>query len=203
MHGTQETPQLVLCLVKTALNSRAGPIVVSLELPEMAKNPTSPIWKGTDGRTSVAMQQLVKQLQDMAAVNARLSLDFHAECLMTEPPKDYDSFVNKCYGDNLLKSIDKGYLIALSGNNHAQRTRKDFMPTGGYLPLSVRTVEIVAANDGNVYGCYGPDGCHQYVMQGLHEYNDIRGFAPDTKHDYDYIYVLNSMTASPPANAAK
>lgn len=205
MHGTQESPDLALCLVKDALARRDGPVVVSLELPADAGDAQSLFWNGTDGRSSLAMQGLVVQLMVMTAIEPRLSVDFHAECPMSEMPTDFNAFVNECYGRNLVASAAKGYLIALSGNVHALRTLPAYVggtykPAGGYLPANVRTVDIVTVDDGSFWGCQD-NGCGVHVLKGSHDLAGLSGFQPDTARGYDYLYVLQTSTASPPAAA--
>jgi hypothetical protein len=60
MHGSAEVPALVRCLIEVALASKHENLFVSLEQQPTARDPSSDLWRGTDGRASEAMWALTQ-----------------------------------------------------------------------------------------------------------------------------------------------
>ncbi len=131
MHGTREGPRLFLGLVRLVSRHHASPPVVALEIPTTEQRAldrylvtgddavlrASPFFKSEikDGRSSVAMVQLLSQLraEKLAAV-----LCFDSVAATTPQERDTAMAQN-------LKRFAKKYpdakLLVLSGGIHAQR----------------------------------------------------------------------------------
>lgn len=191
-HGTREAPRLVLCLAEHALKTREDTIIVSLEMPTEASIFTSNFWQGQDGRASLATRALLADLSELSRDNPRLHVRFHGDCTITSA-ENINATVNTCYGENLLTHSHEGFLVAYGGNVHASRGMEPYRTSADYL-TTVKTVNVIAAN-GGAYWNFTPQ-----TVPAMQSLKGVSGFIPTPGQPWDYIYVLESFTLSPPVN---
>lgn len=134
VHGTVESPQLVQCLVERALESVTEPVIVSLELSELARDPGSPLWRieegREDGRTSEAMYALV---QDLVGKEQQGRIELHFQFGIGGRGSA------ESIGLELKALAERGRVIAYAGNAHSMKR----IPQGaGDFPLRHPVIEF-------------------------------------------------------------
>lgn len=204
-HGTAETPKLVACLIERAIARNAGVPILSLELPEEARDARGFFWEGQDGRSSMAMWNL---LQSALAEEAQGKLRLHFQIGTKElhAPTQQDS--ERSMGSAMNELATQGQLIAYGGNFHSRKSADglpiDLKPAGSFLAKDVVHISIEPGKSGNAWFCFGNQGC------GIHELEAATSAAKKIDHlvadkegGHDFIYFLGGMTASPPKTAVK
>lgn len=197
LHGTQEVPTLVHCLVKRAVERHITPLTVSLELPEEARKGTSEFWAGVDGRSSESMWQLVKYLLPLEA-SGKLHLNFQEG--NGSRSADFDSIT----GATLRRISARGRLIAYGGNYHALRDApvgipSSMKPAGTLVGASVKHVLISSKFGGKAWACLnerpcGPVSIPPSTMSGAEAWTLRDG----SQFGYDRAYFVDHYTYSPP-----
>lgn len=194
LHGTNETPKLVECIVLEALSSRSDPITVSLELPEIARDPHSDFWCGQDGRSSHAMWLLVKSLIELEMLN-KVKLHFQ-----------YGAYGNPVADEDRLATFESiakdGFLVAYTGNFHSrkalvreisQRSSNQEFRHGELVHVSVESIA-----EGEAWVC-GETGCGLVKVPDTSISNaKTYGLVDGSIHEHDFIFFVPRFTASPP-----
>jgi hypothetical protein len=197
IHGTEQAPALVACLAQHAMRGQLSEkLIVSLELPENARDLNGAFWHQTsDGRSSWAMWNLVRQLlqhEKEGQVEIRWQ-DGRNEF----PNNDRERYI----GESLLESSKRGLLIALSGNLHSSKAPMPFAPgvrpAGMYVGSSAVHVFIDSVSGGSAWYC--SQTCGTQNVNGT----VIAGAAPGAIVDgldvnHDFIFFVSEFTASPP-----
>ncbi len=196
VHGTNEAPKLVGCLVDATLAKGISPLVVSLELPKLAKDTKSPIWSGIDGRTSKAMKKLVEHLEYLESSH-RIVLDFQLT-----GSEASDEIVNRDVGVHLRDLASRFHVIALGGNFHSQR-KNVFLPSLGYKPAgffvgtSIKTVFVDSTGKGRAWFC--SKICGENVASNMTDGGYVGQLSDGAVVGHDYIYKVGPFTSSSPA----
>ena len=210
-HGTAEVPELVQCLVESAIASRPASLAVSLELPPGARDPKDSFWKNRDGRASQAMWRLHDWLLAQEAAGA-LKLDYHQPTAHYPDQADYEKA-----GGQALNALMRKYsrVIVLGGNFHSRKEPIEWMPGVAPMGTFVREgtvhVDIHPLQGGTAWTCRStapagsappPPTCAAHAVPPLplppgvaRELGDLRDGKP---FGHDYAYLLKSFTASPP-----
>jgi hypothetical protein len=211
VHGTEEVPQLVRCLVEAAIAARPASLAVSLEMPEDARPRDGLFWKNQDGRASQAMWRLHQWLLAREAAGA-LKLDHHQPTRHYPDQADYEKA-----GGQALNALIRQHarVIVLGGNFHSRREAFDWMPgmapMGSFVGEDTVHVDVVALEGGSAWTCRStaPAGspppsptCAANALSPLPappggagnpgELRDGRPFG------HDHVYLVKSFTASPP-----
>ena len=207
-HGTQEVPQLVQCLVQSAIASKPASLAVSLEMPEDARSPDSWQWKSQDGRASQAMWRLHQWLQAQEAAGV---LKLHHQQPTGSYPDQAD--YEKAAGVGLNELMRKNArVIVLSGNFHSRREPIEWMPNvrpmGTYVGEGTVHVDLQALEGGTAWNCTSrstgnapppPPTCAANTQLALPRGDARAGDLVDgRKFGHDYVYLMKSFTASPP-----
>lgn len=194
LHGTNESPRLLECLVDYEVAAGIHPLTVSLELQPFARNTKSLVWSGQDGRSSKAMASVVDHLETLEK-NGKIALNFQ---LPTYPvPARVDDEI----GTKLRELASKGRVIAYGGNFHAQRRQVmlpgvSIKPAGSYMGEAIKNVLIDPTGPGEAWGCTASCGVYK-----------TKSFVPDSKpgtmiegkqFGYDYVYFVAPYTPSAP-----
>jgi hypothetical protein len=195
-HGTVESPYLVGCVVDAEVAAKTAPLTVAVELPAAARDLDNPYWTHADGRSSGAMNSLVAHLETLEQ-QGKLKLDF-----LLPSPLPADAALNRQLGEHLRDLAAAGRVIALTGNAISPRkqvgTSTAAMPAGAFVGARIKTVMIVSARDGNGWNCTTECSVHKIKgITGAKEGTLVSGSA----YGHDYLYVLGTFTASPPAHA--
>jgi hypothetical protein len=195
LHGTVESPALVRCLVDSEVAASVTPLIVSVELPEFARDTSNQVWSGLDGRTSVAMMSLVIHLESLEK-QKKIMLDFQLS-----GREQNDEQMNQEVGEHLRNLAANGRVIALGGNLHSQRKQAmipslTFTPAGAYVGDRVKTVMVVPANGGTAWNC-----SPQCAVRDAKGFDGIKvgDLIEGGKYGHDYLYAVAQSTASPPA----
>lgn len=204
IHGTTEVPALLRCLVLTALEHPNGKLIVSLEQQDSARDPVGEAWRGTDGRSSVAMWELTQFLISQEKAGR---LEFHQQLPSAvlkpgESPPKYDPVeYERAMGAPLRELAARGQLIALSGNAHSRLERfpgATYDPAGKYVGPDVVHVDLMTVAGGTAWTCLSSD-CGLHARPGMGAMAGEAGTLTDGKWDgHDFIYWLPGSTASPP-----
>lgn len=217
MHGSVESPALVGEVV-CAL-AQHGPVALGLELPSTEQTPidrflasrgdaaardalrSGQFWRGLDGRSSVAMFNLI----DTARRQTQAGLPVSVFTLDPDLAGAVDD--NKTLADTLRAYHQRhpvSKIAALMGNLHAGQAvvtifPKPITPAGYYLrdlhPVSV----YVTYHGGTIWACMeGACGVHKVSSRWAPDAGS--GFTSDAPMEgYSVSYMLPSLTASPPA----
>jgi hypothetical protein len=207
-HGTAEVPQLVECLVRRAIATRPASLAVSLELPAEARDPQNDFWKNRDGRASKAMWQLHQWLLAQEAAGT-LKIDYHQPTIHYPEQADYEKA-----GGQALNGLMRRHarVIVLGGNFHSRRTAMDWLPDivpmGAFVGEGTVHVDVQALEGGTAWVCSSsapagsappPPTCAAKPVMALRRPKASIGDLVDGKPvGHDYIYLLKTVTASPP-----
>jgi erythromycin esterase-like protein len=219
IHGTTETPAMIGAMACRA--SASGPVVVALEQDvgdqarleqAVATGDRAALIAGgdwvrdyQDGRTSVAMADLVIGLHALRAAGRDVSI---AAFSVNRDDRE------RAMADNLRAIVaahPNATTIVLTGNIHARTSPgvpwdPTFVTTGTSLVAHVPAYSINAlADDGATWTCYDADAAHC----GVHRAGDpTRRHAPTIrplparKDGYDAELDMGAVTASLPAIGA-
>lgn len=207
VHGSAEVPALMECLVRRLTEDFAGrrPLWVTLELQPAALEPSATTWRTRfqDGRTSEAMLKLVQALKLLQA-QGRLTL---AGFMPSDPPQDAADY-ERAMARELDRPPADAFVLALGGNIHARKSVgaarfsvQAVAPAGSLLRRHMTHVLIGHRQPSQAWICMpvcgpqalGPSAEARDRGTGLHRLDDP---------DYDYLLLLERLTASPPAYPA-
>jgi hypothetical protein len=174
MHGTTEVPLLVLQLANQ-IKRKKKPLTVALEIEKNLQEEINDFlkhgdfdkllgfdyFKYPDGRTSIAMRELIKGLRRIKGVKvvcfdieSGLGSGFNRDSLMAV---------------NLSKDIDEGQMIILTGNLHANLIEGYWRPGFKSAIFHLKKMndlnnKIISLNTyfggGTIWNCMG-DGCKE------------------------------------------
>ncbi|MGV3591910.1 MAG: hypothetical protein ACO1PZ_09490 [Gammaproteobacteria bacterium] len=199
VHGTIETPQLVRCLVERALENATEPVIVSLELSELARDPGSPLWRFEEGReggrTSQAMYALVQDFVDKEQ-QGRIELHFQFGIGGRGSAESI--------GLDLKALAERGRVIAYAGNAHSMKNVPpevgDFpLQEGGYVGPAFTLVDIRNANGGTFWACMQ---ARCGIQQSTSRADAANVLVDGSSRGHDYVLYLERFTASPPMDIA-
>lgn len=193
MHGTQESPAFLHCLVAYEVAHGVKPLTVSVEFENAARDLKSPVWMANDGRTSVAMATTLRWLMgEEAKGNIRL----HFQRGDNVPFDEVDRF----YGEGIRAQAATGRVIAYGGNLHARKTFSEFSPqppAGNYLGPGFTHIALSNVKKGTAWvSINGVTGVHELSANRPDETPGT--LIASTDRAYDYIYLLPTYTASLP-----
>lgn len=201
-HGTVEIPELVQCLVaKRIAEGGNEPLIVALELTSDSLDPDSAVWSEVDGRSSLAMWQLVDFLKKQRDAG-KLSLYMMLDSITHGPVFDQIQY-EKQFGTGVAEILPKGQVIALSGNFHSRKSAlaaaPTIIPAGGYVSETMIRVFLVALKGGETWGCFTRDECGLHPEEEFfHENAAVGSLVSGETQEHDYIFFLEKFTASPP-----
>lgn len=201
IHGTNQTPALVECLVRAALASGVKHVTVSVELPPEAADLSNPVWSLPDGRASKAMHRLVRDMEAREH-GGRVTLDFQLHHTFHNSQQKDDEI-----GHHLRALAARGErIIAVGGDLHSQRWQAlipslHIKPAGSMIGPDFKTVFINPVGPGAAWNCQqtcGPHATGSFIKHGK-----VGQLLPGKRVGHDYIYEAPRFTASPPARAAR
>lgn len=192
LHGTNESPRLLECLVDYEVAAGIHPLTVSLELQPFARNTKSLVWSGQDGRASKAMADVVDHLETLEK-SGRIALNFQL------PDYPVPARVDEEIGTELRKLASKGRVIAYGGNFHAQRRQVmlpdvSIKPAGAYMGEAIKNVLIDSTGPGEASGCTA--SCGVYKTKSFIPDGKLGMLVDGKKFGYDYVYFVPPYTAS-------
>lgn len=198
LHGTVESPVLVRCLVDSEVAAGVTQLIVSVELPDAARDTKSQVWNGLDGRTSAAMMSLVTHMESLEK-QGKVTLDFQLS-----GGEQGDQQMNEKVGEHLRDLAATGRVIALGGSIHSQRKQAlipslTFKPAGAYVGDRIKTIMVVPANSGTSWNC--DPQCAVHDAKGFDGIK-VGDLADGAEYGHDYLYAVAQSTASPPARAS-
>lgn len=215
MHGTTEVPLFVLQLVKQ-LHKHNPAVVVGLEInSNYQKNVDEFLKDGDirklskvnyfaveDGRTSVAMGELLKGLRELGV-----------SVICFDIEEGFDPNVNRdsLMGVNLASNYHGGQMVILTGNLHANLKEGYWKPGFKSAVFHFNRAkqfgdQLISLNTyfggGTIWNCMA-DGCHQreaYANKGLdkHGHRYLGLYRGDTPNGYSGYVYLHEVTASKP-----
>ena len=219
LHGNNESPEAFLAAVCRYLESEDGDVRVALELPtDMQKDldrfmdsdgnseavqrlRASLFWQrprmSQDGRSSVAMLDLVTGLRQLGASTRRL-VSVTAFDGIAYPGHTRDA-VMAAHITNLSQEADDDVVFVLTGNIHARRTpparMSDFIPAASLVEGDILTV-LVLPESGDSWSCQGT--CQSWLV---HQVTDFSAYENRvrTEGSYDFVLPIGLVTSSPPA----
>lgn len=217
MHGTQESPRLVVDAVCRA--SSVTSVQLGLEIPDGEQDRIDtylrsdgsttaraallegPFWLVRDGRSSEAMLGLVERTRLLRRAGATVDI-----VAFDHPAMDRDAAMAEAVAN--ARKAD-AIFVGLSGNVHSRRTKgsswdPDYVPLVAHLVdrgLPVTTFDV-SANGGTFWGCVGrerdePD-CGEHPNQ-QREPGEPWTLGPARDASHDGIYRVGPTHASPPA----
>lgn len=206
IHGSREVPDLFLALVQDHIAKGKQPIV-AVELPPSAGTlicpslPTSNLpsfWRNAfqDGRTSIAMAELICALKTLAA-NGDLKLLFMDD---ENRPGSFDSDAAKRISMLLDGSSKQAFI--LTGNFHSRNAPESI--SGQLAKLGVDTTSVtVGAPKAALWVQMQGDarGSEQSMTVNFCQAgpDSAIGFTQLESRKWDYCLNFPEMTASPPA----
>lgn len=220
LHGTRETPQLAGEIV-CALAERGNEVVLALEMAEAeggriaayldsegtAEDRTALLagafWNGNDGRTSVAMADLIERVRGLR--RHRLPVSVLAMDGQGAGPTR-DAVMAKAVRDRVAER-PSAHVVALVGNVHGAKDRGNFFDSEyepfGYLlaPLQPLTLDVRPSR-GSAWVCLAECGVHDITPpQGVSPSAPgvYLGVDLGPQLSYHGTIVLASAEASPPA----
>ncbi|QWT19185.1 hypothetical protein KPL74_15710 [Bacillus sp. NP157] len=201
MHGTNETPAFVRCVVEHDIAKGMHP-TVALEQLSPARDLHWPGWSQPDGRASKAMAGLIGWLDGQEKAG-KLTIAWLLDRATNDLPASQDKR-DQYMGEDLAPLVARGLVIAYTGSAHAQKSQHmgaDVKPSGAYVADTMRHIMVAPAHDGTTWACLGPCGVHP--LHGVASLEPGKLLAvdasrPDQWQGYDYIYAVPSFSASLP-----
>lgn len=222
VHGTAESPRFLGDVACHA--ARRAPVTVALEIPhdEQARldaflaDPASsreallagPFWGVRDGRSSVAMLELLERLRAERAAGLDVAVLAFDQGDGPRPPGTRDQGMAARIAAAIEASPGRTVLV-YAGNVHTRRSRgvrwdPEFEPAGAALAArGVALVSLDVARHGGSFWACVPDqagrtrcGAHDRDVEPVDRIWYVRLAALD---GYDGEYVVGPTTASPPA----
>lgn len=215
-HGSVESPALVGRILCAYANQ--GPVALGLEMESTEQAPidaylaskgdavarrkllSAPFWQHGDGRSSVAMFDLIDSVRRLKQAGLPVSV-FTLDPDLASTADDNEALAHA------LRAVHNGHptirIVALMGDLHAgQAEVSPFGPTivpAGYLLRDLHPISVLIANPGgSIWACMGTCGVHK--VSGHWHPERKPGFYPDSPmQGYSASYMLPSITASPPA----
>ncbi len=215
MHGTNEVPLFVLQLVQE-LKKQEKRLTVALEIPITYQSNIEEYlstgklddllkldhFRYPDGRSSVAMGELLKGLRKLPDVNVL--------CFDSETGLDVTVDRDSLMGVNLIKSYHGQKMVVLTGNLHANLQEGYWQPHFKsaifYLNRAIDSDgKIVSLNtyfgSGTIWNCMD-DGCKERnfgAIEGLRKYGErYMVFFENTRNGYSGLIYFDKVTASKP-----
>jgi hypothetical protein len=194
LHGTNESPRLLQCLVDHEVAAGIHPLTVSLELQPFARNTKSLVWSGQDGRSSKAMADVVDHFENLEK-SGKISLNFQL------PDYPVPERVDEEIGTELRELASKGRVIAYGGNFHAQRRQVmlpgvSTRPAGSYMGEAIKNVLIDSTGPGEAWGC--STSCGVYKTRSFVAGGKTGTLIDGKQFGYDYVYFVSPYTSSAP-----
>ncbi len=195
MHGTNESPRLLECLVDYEVAAGIHPLTVSLELQPFARDTKSLVWSGQDGRASKAMAHLVDHLETLERSGA-IALNFQL------PDYPVPARVDEKIGNELRELAGKGRVIAYGGNFHAQRRQVMLpgvttRPAGSYMGQAIKNVLIDSTGPGEAWSC-SQTSCDVHETRSFVADGKAGTMVDGKRFGYDYVYFVPPYTSSAP-----
>jgi hypothetical protein len=202
-HGVVESPELVRCLVLTALSRKnAEPLVISIEHTPAARDLAGDDWKSRDGRSSAAMWELARFLFEQEKLG-RLTVAFHMPVIhATRPEEIPDSGgYEKLMGAPLRDLADKNQLIALVGNLHSRKSRPGWLPydpAGVYVGDAALHVSVENVLPGTAWGNINGEYKSSPSVSNLFADQKPGTLVDGKLVQHDLAYLVPRFTASGP-----
>jgi hypothetical protein len=212
MHGTQESPAFigdVACAVAQADHhvqvgleiwaSEQAAIERYLDNGDRARLLAGPFWAHHDGRSSVAMVELIDRVRWLRKAGAKV--DIVAYDITDKPDRD------EAMAIKVLASRDaKGVFVGLSGNIHSRKTQwNEVKPLVSHLvdaKLNVRTHDV-SASGGTIWACMATDDhepvCGEHPMSKDEKSGTPWTLGPPRDDAHHGVYYVGETKASPPA----
>jgi hypothetical protein len=211
-HGTSQTPATFGDLIAVA--ARGAPVVAVVELsgadqPLLDAYLTSQggpdnrrallkgvTWAARDGRSSVAMLELVERLRQLRVGGADLEV-IACQPFRPDQMSDYEKAMGQCWRD-AGAAFPKARILVLVGNWHADRAPSDGRNRAiAQLPVGETLALIAASAGGEAWSCKETD-CGPKSLQRLDERARGIYLTPGDRH-FDGIMASGGVyTASPP-----
>lgn len=209
LHGSVEVPALVDCLARTLSAELKGRrrVTVALEVPPDALDPAHAFWRGQDGRASQAMVALLRSLSAQQA-QGQIDLVGFQPTTYYAAQADYEAAMAR-----LLDATPAShYLLALAGNFHAtgpaSRHESDspapgqLIPAGALMRRPMAHVLVVNREPSASWHCVG-DLCAAHAIRPVPlAAGQPTGLHPLRQGGYDWVFVLDRLSASPPFSPA-
>ncbi|EIL88112.1 hypothetical protein UU9_13388 [Rhodanobacter fulvus Jip2] len=217
MHGSKETPALIAQLA--CFLSKHQEVAIGLEIPSRdqplidaylasrgtnasrEKLMSSVFWKtDRDGRSSAAMFELIDAIRDLKEHGRAIDLFAFDD----QPGTTLERNVAIANGiRRFVKEHREAKVVALMGNIHAMQDPmnigKEKLVPSGYLLKDLTPISIlVTYPKGTIWACM-PD-CRKHDLSPRTPVAGPAGFKNGATLDgYSRMFLLNSITASPPA----
>lgn len=196
LHGTNETPKLVECIVRESIKS-GKPVIVSIEMPPCAIDEKCNFWNGKDGRASYSMKKFVSEINELQRTSKNLEVDFMGVCY----GEASQLLQEKCTGEHINSLTSKGFVIAYGGNFHAMRKSppglENLATAGSYVSKEIITINIGAKNGGSFWGCAETACGIQHIKKDKHCISN--SLIKDYDGFYDYKLCVRKITFSKPS----
>lgn len=196
IHGTNESPRLVECLVDASLKASTLPLAVSLELPPDALDPKARFWnEDGDGRASQAMFDLVAYVKEQQH-KGRLTIHFQ-----TLPGDGRSADNDERAGKEIAELAAHGRVIALSGNFHSRHSAAGsepaVRPTGDFVGPKVQSVAVFANGGGTIWACID-NVCGIHRIPKLERARPAYTLIDGSSVNHQWILAIDSYSASSP-----
>ena len=222
IHGNKETPEVFLAAICQYLESEDGEIRVALEFPseiQISLNAflgsdggsdavqrflSHPFWRraSQDGRSSIAMLNLIEALRKIGASTRRLISVTAIDGKSIYRPIPYPDLsrdgVMAANITNLSRESIDDVVLALVGNAHAERSPRAetsfFTPAASLIEGELLTV-LVLPESGDTWNVQSSP---------LREVTDLSDFEKQkrTEGSYDNVLPIGRVSSSPPAKGS-
>lgn len=203
LHGTNEAPEFIDCLVRRYLKLGASrSLVVSLELPISAHQTDAHFWHNRDGRASQRMFQLVQDLLDYEK-RGQLRLHFQYKDHVTLQSGEKLGTPDQRIADSLKEAQKQGFVLALGGNFHAMKKLPSAMPLKFETAAMLLGDTWVSVNFSNIeasefWGCSPNAECGVRTAKASITSPISDQFVEDKNGNYDRIWFARKFSASLP-----
>jgi hypothetical protein len=203
IHGTEQAPRIVKCVIESSLVTAKKPIVVAIELPSIDTPDGKYHWAHfQDGKTSQSMWNLIAWLRARESEGA-LKIHYQSREAVRAMVESGQNASEKVVADEFRDIATSNVLIAYGGGFHSRRNLDPGVP--GVTPAGVLLGDLVghvllAPNlGGEAWGCTSATGCGPMVLPPMSVIQGSQDSLVDgSKFGQDFLYLLGAVTVAKP-----
>jgi hypothetical protein len=203
IHGTEQAPRIVRCMIESALVTSKRPIVVAIELPSIDTPDGKYHWAHfQDGKTSQPMWNLIAWLRARESEGA-LKIHYQSREAVRAMIESGQSASEKVVADEFRAIAANNLLIAYGGGFHSRREADPGVPgvtpAGALLGDLVSHVFLAPNLGGGAWGCTSATACGPMELPTMSAIQASQDSLVDgSKYGQDFLYLLGKVTVASP-----
>ncbi len=203
IHGTEQAPRIVRCVIESSLVTAKKPVVVAIELPSIDTPDGKYHWAHfQDGKTSQSMWNLIAWLRARESEGA-LKIHYQSREAVRAMIESGQNASEKVVADELRYIATNYVLIAYGGGFHSRKSPDPGVPSvtpaGVLLGDLVSHVLLTPNLGGEAWGCTSATSCGPMELPPISVAQARQDSLVDgSKFGQDFLYLLGKVTVAKP-----